>query len=83
MGLRDKLKRLERASREEFIEVEQPDGTVARFPQSAGIEALLALMDGRDHPLAQAVRVSPDPKWATSFYNAFPIDPDEVEDLSE
>jgi hypothetical protein len=83
VGLRSRVKHLERDTREEMIEVEQPDGTVKRFPQSAAAEALLALTDGRDHPLAEAVRNSPDPEWATSFYNNFPINPDEVEDLSE
>lgn len=83
MGLRRWVKRLEREAREEMIEVEQPDGTVKRFPASDGMDALLALTDGRDHPLAEAVRSSPDPKWARSFYNAFPINKDEVPDLSE
>jgi hypothetical protein len=40
-------------------------------------------MDGRDHPLAEAVRNSPDPKWQASFYNMFPVDPAEIPDLSE
>jgi hypothetical protein len=83
MGLsRGRLKRLERESREEFIEIPQRDGTIKRFPQAAGMEALLALIDGRDHPLAQAARESPDPKWSRSFYSAFPMDQD-AEDLSE
>jgi hypothetical protein len=38
-------------------------------------------MDGHDHPLAEACRNSPDPKWARSFYSAFPME--DVEDLSE
>ena len=41
----------------------------------------MSLIDGRDHPLAEAARNSPDPKWTNSFYCAFPMD--EVEDLSE
>ena len=82
MGLRGRVKRLEREAREEMIEVSQHDGTVKRFPASAGMEALLALIDGQDHPLAQAVRNSPDPEWQRTFYNAFPM-PDDVEDLSE
>ncbi len=83
MSLRTWLKRLERESREEFIEIPQKDGTIKRFPQSAGMEALLSLIDGCDHPLARAARESSEPKWANSFYSAFPIDPDTVEDLSE
>ena len=81
MGLLGKLKRLERDAREEMIEIPQQDGTVARFPQSAGLEAFLALMDGRDHPLAKAARNSSEPKWSGSFYSAFPME--ELEDLSE
>jgi hypothetical protein len=93
MGLRGRLKRLERASRGEFIEIPRPDGTVARFPASAGIEAFTNLMDrmgaGEDappeHPLIAAARNSPDPEWSGSFFAV--EDPDEwtepVEDLSE
>lgn len=81
MGLLGKVKRLERAAREEMIEIPQPDGTVKRFPQSAGLEAFMALMDGRDHPLAKAARNSSEPEWSRSFYSAFPME--ELEDLSE
>ena len=81
MGLRNKLRKLERDAQEEMIEIPRGDGTVARFPQSAGLEAFMALMDGRDHPLAKAARNSPEPKWSRSFYNAFPME--ELEDLSE
>jgi hypothetical protein len=81
MNLRGWLKRLEKESRVEFIEIPQHDGTIKRFPQSAGMEALLCLVDGEDHPLAEAARNSPDPEWTNSFYNAFPISG--AEDLSE
>jgi hypothetical protein len=83
MGLRGRLRRLEREAEEEMIVVPQKDGTARRFPREAGMDALLSLIDGRDHPLAQAARDSSDPKWASSWYCAFPINPDEVEDLSE
>jgi hypothetical protein len=83
VALRDRIKRLERDAEKGMFEVLQPDGTVRRFPASDGIDALLALVDGRDHPLAEAVRNSPDPKWQASFYNMFPVDPAEVPDLSE
>lgn len=83
MGLRARLKRAEREARGEMIEVRQPDGTVKRFPASDGMDALLALIDGRDHPLAEAVRNSPDPEWERSFYNALPIDRENTPDLSE
>ena len=81
MGLLGKAKRLERAAQEREIVIPQTDGTVKRFPQSAGLEAFMALMDGRDHPLAKAARNSSEPKWSGSFYNAFPME--ELEDLSE
>lgn len=82
MGLRRWIRRLEASAREEMLEVPQRDGTVRRFPQSAGAEALVSILDGRDHPLAVAARNSPTPEWAGSFYNSCPIDPDS-EDLSE
>jgi len=82
MGLRGWIKRLERDAREEMIEIPQQDGAVKRFPQSAGMEAFMALMDGRDHPLAEAARNSSEREWTHSFYSAFPIDED-IEDLSE
>jgi hypothetical protein len=84
VGLRNRLKRIERETEKGMFEVLQPDGTVRRFPASDGIDALLALVDGCDHPLAEAIRnYSPDPKWQTSFYNMFPVDPAEIPDLSE
>jgi hypothetical protein len=81
--IRGWVKKLEREARREMFEVLQHDGTVKRFPASDGMDALLALIDGRDHPLAEAVRNSPSPEWERSFYNAFPINKDEVKDLSE
>jgi hypothetical protein len=81
MGLRDRLRRLEREARGETLAIGQKDGTVARFPQSAGAEALLSLLDGRDHPLARAARNSSGPTWADSFYGASPMEG--AEDLSE
>ncbi len=81
MGLRDRIRQAERAARVEEYAILQHDGTIKRFPASDGLDALLALIDGHDHPLAEACRNSPDPKWERSFYNAFPRE--EVEDLSE
>ncbi len=93
MGLRDKLKRLEREAQGGYIEIPQIDGTVARFPASASREAFKNLMDrmgaGEDrppeHPMLEAVRNSSDPEWAGSFLAC--DDPDAftapVEDLSE
>lgn len=77
------LKRLERAAEEEQYAIPQLDGTIRRFPASQGMEAFMALMDGRDHPLAEACRNSSDPRWSRSFYTAIPPDLEELEDLSE
>jgi hypothetical protein len=69
MGLRDKLRRLERASREELVDMPQQDGTVARFPKSAYKEAFLNAVDRLGageaapprHPLLEAAANSSDP----------------------
>jgi len=90
--LRGWLKRLERASSEEMIEIPQQDGTVARFPPQAGMEAFANLMDrmgaGEDapeeHPLIAAARNSSEPKWSQSFYAVNDEGlTDPIEDLSE
>lgn len=93
MGLKGRIKRLERASREEVIEIPQRDGTVKRFPASAGIEAYLNWFDrlgaGEDappeHPLLVAARNSSDPFWSEGIYSV--TDPDDhtkpIPDLSE
>ncbi len=93
MGLRSWIKRLERDAREEMIEIPQKDGTVARFPQSAGMDAFINLMDrmgaGEDappeHPLIAAARNSSERGWSNSIYAiedpAAHVAP--VEDLSE
>jgi len=93
VALWDRLRKLEQAAEEEMIEIPQQDGTVRRFPQSAGMDAYMNLMDrlgaGDDappeHPMIEAIRNSSDPEWTGSFY--FCNAPDEwiepVEDLSE
>ena len=76
MGLLDRLRRLEREAEEEMIVIPQKDGTVKRFPQSAGIDAFTNLFDrlgaGEDappeHPLIEAARNSSEPEWAKSFF---------------
>jgi hypothetical protein len=83
VGIRERLRRLEEQAEDEMIIIPQQDGTVARFPQSAEMDALLALIDGCDHPLAEAARNSSEPKWQASFDNAFPIDKSKVPGLSE
>ncbi len=92
MGIRERLRHLEAAAEAEMLVIPQRDGTVARFPQSEGIEAYINWFDrlgaGEDsppeHPLIAAVRNSSDPYWLNSF---FMCDPDEhtrpIPDLSE
>lgn len=93
MGLLDRLRRIERTAREEMIAIPQNDGTVARFPQSAGMDAFTNLMDrmgaGEDappeHPMIAAARNSSEAEWVGSFYAC--SDPEEwvvpIKDLSE
>lgn len=93
MGLKSRLKRLERVAQEEMIEIAQRDGTVVRFPAAAGWDAFINLMDrlgvGEDappeHSLIEAVRNTTDPEWSRSVLAV--NDPEEwvepVEDLSE
>ena len=92
MGLRGWIKRLERDAQGEMIEIPQKDGTVARFPQSAGKDAFMNLMDrlgaGEDapaeHPLVTAAGSSSDPAWSESFYaSGGPGLTEPVEGLSE
>jgi hypothetical protein len=75
-----------------MIEIPQKDGTVRRFPQSAGMEAFMNLMDrlgaGEDappeHPLIAAARNSSEPEWSESFYAAGGAGwTGPIEDLSE
>ena len=71
MGLRDRLRRLERAADEELLVFELHDGTVARFPERAFAECLVHEWergkrhhDGEDpgpaHPLLDALRNAKD-----------------------
>ena len=90
MGLRDRLRRLERKAEGETVFVPQPDGTVKRFPQSALQESFVTNMErlrGEDvphHPLGVAAAESPDPEWSRSFYSAaWTAIVAPVEDLSE
>jgi hypothetical protein len=71
MGIRDRLRRLERAADEELITFELEDGTVARFPERAFTECLLHEWkrekrhhDGEDpgpaHPMVDALQDAKD-----------------------
>jgi hypothetical protein len=92
MGLRGRLRRLERAAEEQMIVIQQQDGTVRRFPQAAGMDAYMNLMErlgaGEDappeHPLIEAARHSSERGWSESFYAMIGEGwTDPVEDLSE
>ena len=90
MGLRDRLRRLERKAEGEMVFVPQKDGTAKRFPQSVLQESFvtnLKRLRGENvphHPLGVAAARSPDPEWSRSLYSAewtAVVAP--VEDLSE
>lgn len=90
MGLRDRLRRLEREAEGEMVAVPQKDGTVKRFPQSALQESFMTnvkRLRGEGvppHPLGVAAAESPDPEWSRSFYSAeWTAIVAPVEDLSE
>ena len=91
MVLWRRLRNLERAAEAELIVILQLDGTVARFPQSAGEDAFMNLMDRLgtgdaappEHPLIAAVRDSSEPEWSESFYAAGEAWTTPIEDLSE
>ena len=76
MGVRDRLRRAERAAEGETVAIPRPDGTMARFPKSAPQESFLVNMrrlrggDVPPHPLGVAAAESPDPEWSGSFYAA-------------
>jgi hypothetical protein len=78
MELRAKLRKLKRHAREEMLEIPQQDGTVKRFPISAGRDAFMNEWDRLgagenappEHPLVAAARNSSDPRWSSSFYGA-------------
>ena len=90
MGLKDRLRRLEKEAEGEVVFVPQKNGTVKRFPQSALQESFLTNMKrlrGEDvphHPLGVAAAESPDPEWSRSLYSAeWTAIVAPVEDLSE
>jgi hypothetical protein len=78
VGLRDRLRRLQRVHEKQMIAIPQLDGSVKRFPESALADAFSNSMErlgaGEDappeHPLLEAARNSSDPKWAQSVYTS-------------
>jgi hypothetical protein len=89
MGLKDRLRQLERKSEGEMVLISQPGGSVARFPKVDLADAFIVALDrelGRtteDHPLCQAARYSPDPKWSESVFAGPEVVLDSPPDLSE
>ena len=90
MGLRDRLRRLQREAEGEMVFVPQKDGTMKRFPQNALQESFVTNMKRLrgegvpPHPLGLAAAESPDLEWSRSFYSAAWTDiVTPVEDLSE
>jgi hypothetical protein len=71
MGLRDRLRRLERDAGEELITFERKDGTMARFPEEAFTECFMHEWErgkrhhegeepGPPHPMVDALRDAKD-----------------------
>jgi hypothetical protein len=91
--LNGRIRKLEEELTGEMITIPQLDGTLKRFPQGGGEDALLNFIErigaGEDaspeHPLMEATCNSSEPKWAGSFFAI--NDPDEwvqsIEDFSE
>jgi hypothetical protein len=90
VGLKDRLRRLEKEAEGEVVLVPQKDGTAKRFPQSALQAAFMTNMKrlrGENvphHPLGVVAAQSPDPEWSRSLYSAaWTAIVAPVEDLSE
>ncbi len=90
MGLRDRMRRLERLSEGEMVVIPQNDGTVERFPESDLASAFVnecRRLQGVDlpvHPLTRAAANSSDPEWRNSGFAEMHIEGEKpLEDLSE
>jgi hypothetical protein len=89
MGLKDRLRQLERKCEGEMVLIPQPGGSVVRFPKVDLAAAYIVALDrelGRsteDHSLCQAARRSPDPEWSESVFAGPEVVPDPPPDLSE
>ena len=89
MGLKDRLRQLERKSEGEMVLIPQLGRDVARFPKADLADAFIVALDrelGRtteDHPLCKAARHSPDPEWSESVFAGPEVVPDPPPDLSE
>lgn len=94
MGLRDRLRRLQKRAEGPIVTIPQRDGTVKRFPQRQLAEAFMsnanrlkASVNGEpvpdEHPVVVAAANSSDPAWRDSFFGEMDLELGEVEDLSE
>ncbi len=81
MGLRDRIRRLQRRAAGPVVTIPQQDGTVKRFPERDLGPAFVDALDrelGRkglrgdpeepEHPMCAAARNSSDPEWSNSLY---------------
>jgi hypothetical protein len=59
MGLRDKLRRLERDAGPLYGTLRLPDGTEVRYEREELFDALLAAIEGREHRLLPYLRQIP------------------------
>jgi hypothetical protein len=93
MEHRSWVRRLERQSVGGMLNIPQPDGSVARFPESEGLAAfgnLVSRMGAGDaappeHPMLTAARNSTDPEWREMFFGGLGDGDitEPIEDLSE
>ena len=71
--MKNRLRRLERGVKAQYIIIPQPEGPPARSPESAAQEAFLASLarlkgeDAPEHPLSTAAATSSDSRWRGSF----------------
>ncbi len=81
MGLRDRLRRLQRCAEGPIVSIPQRDGTVKRFPERDLGPAFVDALDRElgkkglrhdpeqpEHPICAAARNSSDPEWGDSLY---------------
>ena len=65
------------------MNIPQPGGSVARYPQRELEDAFLAGLRGEAHPVKDAARSSSEALWRKSFFTAVMPSVEEIEDLSE
>ncbi len=83
MGLRDRLRRLQRMAEGPIVGIPQQDGTVSRFPErdlgpafvdaldrELGKKGLRSDPEQPEHPLCTAARNTSAPQWRNGLYVA-------------